>query len=112
MTDETTTPEIVEQAVEAPTPTPEGEDKRTATGDILNELNRLGTQIVSTVQAAWASPKRKEVTDEPRRGSTSRPRRSMPPSSRPGVEDWARRQRYGEQGDRDGQTEQSDRRRA
>lgn len=64
MTDETTTPETVEQAVEATTPAPESESKSTTTGDILNELNRLANQIVSTVQAAWASPKRKEVTDE------------------------------------------------
>lgn len=64
MTDETTTPETVEQAVEVTTPAPEGGSKSTSTGDILNELNRLATQIVSTVQAAWTSPKRKEVTDE------------------------------------------------
>lgn len=66
MTDEATTPEIVEQAVEAVAPTPEAQDqsKSTTPGDIANELNRLATQIVTTVQAAWASPKRKEITDE------------------------------------------------
>ncbi len=66
MTDEATTPEIVEQAVEAVAPTSEAQDqsKSTTPGDIANELNRLATQIVTTVQAAWASPKRKEITDE------------------------------------------------
>lgn len=66
MTDETTTPEIVEQAVEAASPAAETheETKSTTTGDILSELNRLANQIVSTVQSAWTSPKRKEITDE------------------------------------------------
>jgi hypothetical protein len=70
MTDETTTPETVEQAVEATAPASESDAKSTSTGDILNELNRFANQIVSTVQAAWASPKRKEVTDELETGFT------------------------------------------
>ncbi len=72
MTDETTNPETVEQAVEVTPAAAEAheESKSTAAGDIVNELNRLASQIVSTVQAAWASPKRKEVTDELETGFT------------------------------------------